>query len=66
MFAHSLPRLSEEAQYGLVAPGQEFYLPNLPDRYLKVSPKVARIVRDGRCYDFTFHPAERVWRVIES
>lgn len=66
MYTPSLPRLTEEAQFGLVQPGQEFYLPNQPDRYMKVSPAVARLRQGTRLVDFRFHPTERVWRVVEQ
>lgn len=65
MFKPSLPRLTEEAQFGLVQPGQEFYLPNRPERYTKVSPTLAQFRQGTRLFDLRLHPTERVWRVIE-
>lgn len=66
MYTPSLPRLTEEAQFGLVQQGQEFCLPNQPERYMKVSPAVARLRHGKRLIDLRLHPTERVWRVVEQ
>jgi hypothetical protein len=66
MYTPSLPRLTEEAQFGLVQPGQEFYLPNQPERYIKVSPHHAKYRTKYTFRVHSFHPTERVWRVVEQ